>query len=549
VPPRELCRRVSLLVVLPAILALSASAAFVAARTATRPTAGYARFLVALDRRAETRAVEQRVETLGGRPGRLIEGPRLLAVRVPHRYAPTIARRLAQISGVRFVERNRDRMRTTALHAAEAVPTDPLWPKQWGPALIGAPAAWTVTMGSPRVVIAVLDTGIDFSQPDLRGALVPGYDFVHGDNDPSDDNGHGTRTAGIVGARADNGLGIAGVCPRCSIMPVKVTNANGSASWLDVASGIAWATDHGASVISMSLGGGPSDAVAAAIRYAQSKGVLVVAAAGNGGSSQPFYPAADPGVLSVAGTAKTGGLYSWSNYGSWVDVAAPGCDTTTFVGDGFGQFCGTSASTPVVAGLAGLARSYSPTSSAETIEHAIVSSAHQVPGVADGRVDAVGTLMALGARFPTKPATRSRSRANVVSSTRGTARQVRHVPHSRVSRGALRAHWHVRLAASRGRVAATLHSAKAQSCVLSLRSANGRRLSGERGPTVDSLTARVAGGKYRLDVRCKTRRPRPALLTVRGARLRKHRGGSHRTGGGVGRSGVPVPAAISFKPI
>lgn len=538
-PPRELCRRVSPLLVLPAILVLSASAV-VAARTTVHPTTGYTRLLVALDRHTEDRAVANRVEALGGRPVRLLAGPRLLAVRVPRRNAPALSRRLARISGVRFVERNRDLMRTTAL--VQAVPTDPLWPNQWGPALIGAPAAWTVTMGSPSVVIAVLDTGVDFSQPDLRGALAPGYDFVSGDNDPSDDNGHGTRTAGIVGARADNGLGISGVCPRCSVMPVKVAAANGSASGLDVASGITWATDHGASVISMSLGGGQSDAVAAAVRYAQSRGVLVVAAAGNNGNSQPFYPAADPGVLSVAGTAKTGGLYTWSNRGSWVDVAAPGCDTTTFRSGAFGQFCGTSASAPVVAGLAGLALSYAPHSSAATIEHAILSSAHHVTGVADGRVDAVGTLTALGATFKLRPATRRRPRAKLAGS-RSPSHYVQPTPRAHVSRGALRTQWHVRLAVIGGRVAATLHSPKAQSCLLTLRSVDGVWLSSKRGPTADSLVARVAGGRYRLDVQCRTRRPRPASLTVHGARLRQNQSGPQS------RRGVPVPVAITFKPI
>ena len=545
-PPRELRRRVSPLLVLPTILVLVASAV-VAARTTVHPTTGYARLLVALDRRAEARPVAKRVEALGGRPVRLLAGPRLLAVRVPRRDAQAFSRRLARISGVRFVERNRDLMQTTGSRFVQTVPTDPLWPNQWGPALIGAPAAWAVTMGSPSVVIAVLDTGVDFSQPDLRAALVPGYDFVNRDDEPSDDNGHGTRTAGIVGARADNGLGISGVCPRCSVMPVKVAGADGFASWLDVASGITWATDHGASVISMSLGGAQSDAVAAAVRYAQSKGVLVVAAAGNNGNSQRFYPAADPGVLSVAGTAKAGGLYSWSSHGSWVDVAAPGCDTTTFLGDRFGQFCGTSASAPVVAGLAGLAFSYSPNASAETIEHAIVSSAHRVAGVADGRVDAVGTLTALGATFKARPAAGRRSRAKLAGA-RSTSHYVRPAPRARLSRGALRMQWHVRLAVMGGRVAATLHSPKAQSCLLSLRSADGVWLSSRRGPTADSLVARVAGGRYRLDVQCKTRRPRPASLTVHGAHLRRNGSGSRSRGGGNG-SVVPVPVATNFKPI
>lgn len=540
-PPRELCRRFSPVVALPAILAVSAFAIVVVARTTTHPTTGFTKLLVAADRRGETRAVERKVQRLSGRSVQVIGGPDLLAVRVRRSDAHALSSRLARIPGVRFVERNRALMRTTGSNWVQALPTDPLWRKQWGPALIGAPAAWAVTTGSPRVVIAVLDSGVDFSQPDLRGALVPGYDFVNGDNDPSDDNGHGTRTAGIVGARADNGMGISGVCPRCSVMPVKVTSANGTGTWLNVASGIAWAADHGASVISMSFGGGSSDAVAAAIRYAQSKGVLVVAAAGNGGSTQPFYPAADPGVLSVAGTEKTGKLYSWSNYGSWVDVAAPGCDTTTFVGDEFGQFCGTSASAPVVAGLAGLAFSYSPTSSAATIEHAIVSSAHHLDGVTDGRVDAVGTLAALGAKFRVKPATRSRTRARLTSARSN----VRRVPHARVTRGGLRTRWHVRLTVSGGRVAATLHSPKAQSCFLSLRSGGGLWLSSNRGPTADALVARLAGGKYRLNVQCTTSRPRPASLTVRGARFPKHQQGSQPRGW----RGAPVPVALRFKPL
>jgi len=547
VPPRELCRRFSPVVALPAILAVSALAVVVTARAATQPTTGYTKLLVAADRPGETRALARRVETLSGRSVQLIRGPSLLAVRVRRGDADVLSRRLAQVPGVRFVERNRTVMRTAGW--VQALPSDPLWRKQWGPALIGAPAAWAVTTGSPRVVIAVLDSGVDFSQPDLRGALVPGYDFVNGDNDPSDDNGHGTRTAGIVGARADNGLGISGVCPRCSIMPVKVANANGTASWLDVASGISWAADHGASVISMSLGGGSSDAVAAAVRYAESKGVLVVAAAGNGGSSQPFYPAADPGVLSVAGTAKTGRLYPWSNYGSWVDVAAPGCDTTTYVGDDFGQFCGTSASAPVVAGLAGLAFSYAPTSSPETIEHAIVSSAHHVAGVTDGRVDAVGTLAALGAKFRAKPATRSRTRARLTSARSATGTTGRRAPHARVTRGGLRTRWHVRLAVSGGRVAATLRSPKAQSCYLSLRSGNGLWLSSNRGPTADALVARLAGGKYRLDVQCTTSRPRPASLIVHGARVPKHQPGPQRRRSRKGWRGAPVPVALRFKPL
>ena len=131
----------------------------------------------------------------------------------------------------------------------------------------------------------------------------------------------------------------------------------------------------------MSFGGTYSSTIASAIDYATARGVLVVAAAGNNGNSSSFYPAADAGVLSVAGTQSDDSLYPWSNYGPWVSVAAPGCDLTTMRGGQYGEFCGTSASAPVVSGLAALAMSYSPSSSAAAIKLAITSSGRTVGGV------------------------------------------------------------------------------------------------------------------------------------------------------------------------
>ncbi len=534
----ELCCRLLPLAALVAILVGSAPAL----TSAAHGTDGYVRLVVATDRAGETRSVAQRIESLAGSPVHVLRGPRLLTVTVPRREAPALRRRLARLPGVRFVERNHVVMRVTGTNAAQAIPTDPLWPGQWGPALIDAPAAWAVTTGSPRVVIAVLDTGVDFSQPDLQGALVPGLDVVNGDHDPSDDNGHGTRTAGIVGARAGNGVGISGVCPRCSVMPVKVVAADGSGTGLDVATGITWATDHGASVISMSLGGTQSDAIASAVNYAESKGVIVVAAAGNNGNSQPFYPAADPGVLSVAGTQPNDQLYPWSDYGTWVSVAAPGCDTTTFKGGGFGQFCGTSASTPVVAGLAGLALSYSPTSSAAAIEQAIRSSAHPVNGVAAGRVDAMGTLAALGATAKPAPAAvalpvgKSSGSASPASTTRTTTFR------TRVARRALRTHWHLLVAVERGRVVVTLRTPKAWSCSLRLHSHGASWRSSRRGWSAASLVARVRSARYRLDVSCGIARPRAASLTVRA--WSRVGFSSHRGAKGTARRRVPVAILV-----
>jgi subtilisin family serine protease len=181
-------------------------------------------------------------------------------------------------------------------------------------------------------------------------------------------------------------------------MPVKVLDANGGGDYSKLANGITWATDHGAQVISMSLAGtADSSTLHGAVQYAHNHGVVLVAAAGNSGVNSPNYPAAYSEVLGVAGSTNTDALYSWSNFGSWVKVAAPGCDYATVMGGGYGNFCGTSAATPVVAGIAGLARSLQPGASNTQVETAIESSAINIGnGVAYGRVDAAAALTALG---------------------------------------------------------------------------------------------------------------------------------------------------------
>ncbi len=399
--------RLALLVIPAAIAAASMQAVPTAAGSSPKHADSASRYvgvLVKLRPHSSPRSLGRALGRLGARRERTLRHLRVVVVRVPRRNAAALISRLAHSRAVKYVERDHVAMRITASNVVQETPTDPLWGLQWGAALTQAPTAWAVTKGSASVVVAVLDTGVDLSQPDLQGAFVPGYDFVNNDADPSDDHGHGTGIAGIVAARAGNGLGGSGFCPRCSIMPVKVVGADGTATGANVALGITWATDHGANVINISLGGTFGPTVADAINYAISKGALVVAAAGNNGNSNAFYPAADAGVLSVAATQPNDQLYSWSNYGAWVSVAAPGCDLTTARGGQYAEFCGTSASTPVVSGLAALAMSYSPTSSAEEIKLAITSSAHAVAGVSYGRVDVAGTLAALGATFALAPA-------------------------------------------------------------------------------------------------------------------------------------------------
>ena len=215
------------------------------------------------------------------------------------------------------------------------VPNDPYYdPYQWHLAQIGMPEAWSRARGAGAVV-AVIDTGVayrtegSFTQaPDLaQTQFVDGWDFIGDDAHPDDDHGHGTHVAGTIAQSTNNGLGVAGVAPEASIMPLKVLDRNGSGGWGAIAAAIRWAADHGANVINMSLGGGmPSRTVQRAIDYAHEKGVLVVAAAGNSGRSRVEYPARHEHVLAVGAVRFDRELTFYSNYGEGLDIVAPGGD-------------------------------------------------------------------------------------------------------------------------------------------------------------------------------------------------------------------------------
>ncbi|HEV8638136.1 MAG TPA: S8 family serine peptidase, partial [Chloroflexota bacterium] len=226
--------------------------------------------------------------------------------------------------------------------------------------------AWQVTMGSPAVTIAILDTGIDQDHPDLQSKIAGNVNFT---TSPTVDDldGHGTHVAGIAGAATNNGVGVAGTCPNCRLLNVKVLDDTRSGAWSWVANGITYAADNGAQVINLSLGGpAGSETVRAAIDYAWSKGVVVVAAAGNNGSSTLFYPAAYDNTIAVAMTDRNDLRYPSSNFGaSWVDVAAPGAAIYSTapnhpsniwgaVPANYGTLYGTSQAAPHVAGVAGL---------------------------------------------------------------------------------------------------------------------------------------------------------------------------------------------------
>jgi subtilisin family serine protease len=247
------------------------------------------------------------------------------------------------------------------------------------------------------VVVAVLDTGVA-PHPELAAALVPGQNFTDspgGALDATDRHQHGTHVAGTVGA--DAGSDVEGVAPGVRIMPVKVLGDDGR-GWSDwTANGIIWATDHGADVINMSLSGtGYSSVQASAVTYARSKGVTVIAAAGNDNTSAPRYPAADAGVIGVSAVDEVDAKADFSNYGSYVDVAAPGVDilSTYFTGS-YAYMSGTSMAAPHVAGVAALVEAAAPGLTPEEVEEVLTGTAIDLgPAGRDdvfgsGRVDAL----------------------------------------------------------------------------------------------------------------------------------------------------------------
>ena len=300
-------------------------------------------------------------------------------------------------------------------------PNDEYFPKQWGldndgqaykdgqsgmvDADIDAPEAWDIITGTAEIRIAILDTGIDQDHPDLDDKLVGNVNFT--DSDTVDDlYGHGTHVAGIAAAETNNTEGVAGVGYTSSLLNVKVLNDDGMGYYSWIADGIVWATDNGAKVINMSLGGKrKSSTLEDAVNYAWSKGVVLAAAAGNDGNPSPLYPAKYVNCIAVAATDSNDQKASFSQWGDWVDVAAPGVDIfSTFpnhpykIGKSlsydFGS--GTSMSTPFVSGLAALVWATEYGTSNSAVRDQIEATCDAIPGTGEywihGRINACNAV-------------------------------------------------------------------------------------------------------------------------------------------------------------
>ena len=268
---------------------------------------------------------------------------------------------------------------------------------------LGVEQAWEITRGSKDIIVAVVDTGVDCDHPDLQGACwvnrdeIPGngidddgngyVDDVHGWNfaldtpDIQDVHYHGTHVAGIIGARA-NREGVIGIAPQTTLMPIGVFQPQGIGTYFDLIRAILYAVDNGAHVINLSLGATSYGlGEAAAVRYAEEHRVTVIAAAGNLGLNRYFFPAAHPSVLAVAALDVRGKVASFSNYGDYIDVAAPGVSViSTIPGGRYGMLSGTSMAAPHVSGLAALLLSRDPSLSPLEIRSIITRTADDQVG-------------------------------------------------------------------------------------------------------------------------------------------------------------------------
>ncbi|MBI6546941.1 MAG: peptidase S8 [Cyanobacteria bacterium NC_groundwater_1444_Ag_S-0.65um_54_12] len=300
---------------------------------------------------------------------------------------------------------------------------DPLLEQQWHHPKINTMQAWRVTKGQ-GVTVAVVDSGVDLGHPDLRSNLLNGTNTLENNNDPRDDNGHGTHVAGIVASIFSNGIGGVGVAPEVKILPIRALgDAGGSAQ--SVSTAIQWATDHGTAVINLSLGTTKrSKAIASAIRYALAKGVVVVAAMGNSGDqgNPKQYPASEPGVIAVGALDPQDKVTPWSDYGDWAAVAAPGygiwstfptyeVSLTRFAKEhpdalppedkiqlNYAALSGTSQAAPIVSGIAALLRAANPQMSPQQVRDKLMKTAKDLgpvgfdPHYGAGMADAVLAL-------------------------------------------------------------------------------------------------------------------------------------------------------------
>ena len=300
----------------------------------------------------------------GGVVKRSIPKLNLHVVEIPAAAAAAITKELSSDPAIARVEANRQRkIKGLPALAPAPAPQTSAASLPWYLSQISWDQVYGSVTPTSLATVAVLDTGVDASHPDLTDNVVPGTSILDGSDGTTDPNGHGTWVSGLVAARLNQAQGTGGVgYSLVQVMPVTVLGADGTGYDGDIIAGVVYAADHGASVILMAFSAsGYSDSLQEAIDYAWSNNVVIVAAAGNDGSNTGTFPAGDRGVIGVSATDQNDALASWSNYGPSIFMAAPGAGiASTYPGASYVTWDGTSASAAIVAGSAALMRAADP---------------------------------------------------------------------------------------------------------------------------------------------------------------------------------------------
>jgi len=350
-------------------------AAFASQAMAQRGDTGEVQLIVKMKPSMRDADFKGRLNMRGATQRGEIRGINARVIRAPKASAELLRGELERDANIEYIEPD---------FIAQALGTsnDPyfLQGSQWHLSKIQALNAWDITTGSANQIVAVIDSGVRASHPDLVGKVLIGYDFVANDNDANDENGHGTGVAGTVSPGSNNQIGVCGVAWSNPILPVRVLDANGSGTYSAIANGIIYAADRGAKVINLSLGGTASSrTLQDAINYAWNKQCVIVAAAGNNGSNIAFYPAACNNVVAVSATDVSDTRPTWSNYGSYVDVSAPGVDILSVYGsDQYAAWNGTSFSSPVTSGVIALMAAANSTLSNAQLVDLLVKNADDI---------------------------------------------------------------------------------------------------------------------------------------------------------------------------